>query len=181
MLRKYWIILLALSVVGVVGCGGETPETPAEPAEPGPQAAVKEFLEAVRNGDDTTTERMLTTAARTTTRSLGMDMAPSRSDTAQFEVGDVEFVTEDGARVVCTLSDLDANNQRQSETLVWMLRHEPEGWRIAGLAATLIEGEPPRKLDFENIEEMRALRDQGRRPPAQAQLPPDGAPGTIQR
>jgi len=188
MLRKHWIMLLTLSVVGVVGigvigCGGETPgtqETPEEPADSGPQAAVREFLDAVRNGNDHTTEQMLTRAARTTTRSLGMDVAPRGSDTAEFEIGEVEFIAEDGARVACTLSDLDKNRQRQTEKLVWMLRREPEGWRIAGVAATLVAGEPPRKLNFESLEEMRALNGQGQRPPAQAQLP-DSAPGAIQR
>ena len=178
MLRKHWIMLLTLSVIGVIGCGGETPKTPEEPSESGPQAAVKEFLEAFRNGDDQATEQMLTAAARATTRSAGVKVAPEGSDTVEFEIGEVKYIAEDGVQVACTWSDLDENNQRQAENLVWMLRKESEGWRIAGLAATRNKGESPRKLDFENLDEMRALK--AARDSVQAQLPA-GAPGTIQR
>ncbi len=172
---------MTLSVVGVICVGvigsGETQEPQKEPADPGPQAAVREFLDAVRNGDDQATEQMLTTAARTTTRSLGMEIRPMGSDTAEFEIGEVEYIAEDGARVACTLSDLDVNNQRQTEKIVWMLRHESEGWRIAGLA-TIVEGKHAREVDFESLEGMRKLKaGQGG---AQAQLP-DRAPGTVQR
>lgn len=182
MLRKNWILLLSVSVigiigVGVVGCGDKTPETSEEPADPGPQAAVRKFLDAVRNGDDQATEQMLTTTARTTTRSLGMNISPVGSDTAEFEIGEVEYIADDGARVACTLSDLDVNNQRQTEKIIWMLRHESEGWRIAGLA-TIVEGKAAGKVDFESLEGMRKLKaGQGG---TQAQLP-DRAPGTIQR
>ena len=35
-----------------------------------------------------------------------------------------------------------------------MVRQEPEGWRIAGVAATVFKGEPPLLLNFEDPEEM---------------------------
>ena len=35
---------------------------------------------------------------------------------------------------------------------LWMLRREPRGWRVAGMAATPFPGEPPVLLDFENLE-----------------------------
>ena len=34
-----------------------------------------------------------------------------------------------------------------------MVRREPRGWRVAGMAATPFPGEPPVLLDFENLEE----------------------------
>jgi hypothetical protein len=52
------------------------------------------------------------------------------------------------------LSDLDADSQRRSEDVVWVLRREPEGWRIGGVAATPFKGEPPLLLNFEDPEEM---------------------------
>jgi len=186
MLRTHWIMLLTLSMIGVAGCGDkpEGPETPGpsqtstEPTESEPQAALREFLDAIRKGEDQAVERMLTRAARETTRSLDLHLSPSRSDTAQFEIGPVEYVGEDGARVACVLSDLGSNDERRTDELVWMLRHEPEGWRIAGFAATMVEGEPPKKLDFENPEEMRLLK--AARDSAQARVP-SGDPNATPR
>lgn len=179
MLRKHWMMLLSLSVIGVLGCG-ETEEPQEEPADVGPGAAVREFLNAVREGNDEKTQQMLTETARQTAEKLGMNLSPPRSDTAVFEIGEVEYLTEDGARVACTLSDLDQNQQRQTQEVIWMLRLEPEGWRIAGVAASLVEGQPPRKLDFESLKEMRALNEGGPQPPAQAQRP-ENSQGPIQR
>jgi hypothetical protein len=161
MWRNHWILSLAVLTVGMMGCGGSDStgqsggNTHAE--RDTPEAAVAEFLEAVRNGDDEKTARMLTAAARKTTAELGLEVAPPGSDTAQFEVGKAEYLSPSGARVACTLSDLDENSQRQTERLVWMVRREPEGWRIAGVAATVVEGEPPRAVDFENPRAMAAL------------------------
>jgi hypothetical protein len=45
----------------------------------------------------------------------------------------------------------------------WVLRTGMEGWRIAGMAAVVFDGEPPLLLDFENLEEamnkIRMLRE----------------------
>ena len=178
MLRKHGMMLLTLSAIGVIGCGS-APEPQKEPADAGPQAAVEEFLDALRNGDDHRTEQMLTAAARETTKAVGMVVAPIGSDTIQFEIGEVEYLADDGARVACTLSDLGQNQQRETQELIWMLRLEPEGWRIAGMAAVLVEGEPPRALDFENLEIMRAF-DRARKPPVQSQRP-ESLPKTTYR
>jgi len=179
MLRKHWMMLLALSVISVVGCGG-TKESQEEPADPGPEAAVTEFLNAVRDGDDEKTEQMLTVTARQTTQSLDMNVAPAGSDTAEFEIGEVEYLADDGARVACTLSDLDQNRQRHTQELIWMLRREPNGWRIAGVAAMSGEGEAPKALNFESLEEMRMLHDASQQLPGQAQRP-ENSQGAIQR
>lgn len=154
MWRKHWVVLSVALAVGMIGCGksAEQPKTVA-----GPETAVAEFLQAVRSGNDAKTSEMLTTAARETTAALGMPLTPSGSDTAEFKVGAVEYVGEDGARVACTLSDLDENLQRQSQELVWMVRREPQGWRIAGVAIPLGDGQPPRALNFESREDMAQL------------------------
>lgn len=171
MWRTGWIVWLAILAVGVMGCGGsdqagEKPgagggdgksgvaggKTGAQAA--GPAAAVADFLEAVRTGSDEKAAAMLTKTARQKTAEMNMEVAPPGSDTAQFKVGKVEYLAKDGARVASTWSDLDENSQRQTDEILWMVRREPEGWRIAGVAATVFKGEPPLLLNFEDPEEM---------------------------
>lgn len=167
-----WMVPLAVLAVGVVGCGGadESGQGPAggnagarsqtgagedSAAKPsGPAAAVREFLEAVRAGDDQKAALMLTKTARQKTAELNIEVAPPGSDTAQFEVGQVQLLDKDRAQVAATWSDLDGNSQRRKDEVTWVLRREPEGWRIGGVAASVFEDQPPLLLNFEDPEEM---------------------------
>jgi hypothetical protein len=161
MWRTSWIAWMAVVAIGVAGCGGSD-ETPggggeggnARAEQAGPAAAVYDFLEAVRTGDDETARIMLTPLARRRTAERDMQVAPEGSDTAEFEIGQIEYLAEDGARVATTWSDLDGNLQRRTDQITWMLRRGSEGWRIAGAAATVFPGEPPLLLDFEDPDEM---------------------------
>jgi hypothetical protein len=171
-----WILLAALMAVPPAGCGSSksgsestadaasnsTPGTTAgksATAEPaGPGEALTAFLEAVRTGNDETATKMFTPLARQKASELGIQVAPRGSDTARFEVGKVEMVGQDGARVVSKWTDLDKTGQPRSDDITWMLRREAEGWRVAGMAATVFKGEAPLLLDFEQPEEtMRRL------------------------
>ena len=153
--------LLKLSAVAVLltaltGCGsdqgGSTSTTPQE--MPGPEMTVFNFLEAVRTGDDSTAAEMLTPLARKKTDELDMVVAPPGSDTASFEVGEVELVADDGAHVSSVWTDLDELGDPRSDTIVWMLRREFDGWRIAGMATKLFDDELPLFLNFEDPEDM---------------------------
>ena len=192
-------LLLGVLCAGVIGCGGggDNPATTADSQPPGdqegsggtavatakPEAAVFEFLEAVRTGDDETTAKMLTHRARTKTTERNMEVAPPGSDTARFEVGAVEYVDQDGARVSSTWTDQDANGKPRSDDIVWMVRREPEGWRIAGMAATVFPGEPPLLLNFEDPDDMirkqQMLREEiqrrSQKPSQQARQPENSA------
>ncbi len=157
---------IGLSVlISLAGCG--KPETPDVDLNPGPsggqtdastdetpQGAVSIFLSAVCAGNDEHAGSMLTDIARRKTAEMDLEVAPPGSDTAQFRIGEVELVGEDGARVACTWSDLDEEGERTEEQILWVLRREPEGWRIAGMAPTIFPGEPPLLLNFEDPEEM---------------------------
>jgi hypothetical protein len=118
-----------------------------------PEGAVYQFLAAIRGGDDRKTEAMFTNLARAKIAEMQYNVTPPGSDTARFEVGKVEYLADDGARVEATWSDLDNDGNRQTENMLWMVRREPEGWRIAGMAANVFPGEPPVLLDFENLQE----------------------------
>lgn len=128
---------------------------PATEAVVGPEKIVNSFLEAVRTGDDQTAAAMLTPLAIERTSEHQLKVAPTGSPTAQFTIGEVDFIEGGGAHVASTWSDvIDDQGNRRTDTLVWMLRREQTGWRIAGLGAVVIEGEPPLFLNFEDPEDM---------------------------
>ncbi|NLX99080.1 MAG: hypothetical protein GXY83_23310 [Rhodopirellula sp.] len=173
----------AKSPVTAVGNAGGA-ATPSEVALSPPAAATKEFLEAVRTGDDEKAAAMLTDLARTKTAEQQIQVAPRGSDTAKYEIGKVEMLTEGGARVAATWTDLDHTGQPQTNQMLWMLRKEDVGWRIAGIAAEVFAGEPPLLLDFEKpeetLEKLQQLHDEVQRrakaeisPPQQAEQPGD--------
>ena len=124
----------------------------------GPAEAVAAFLEAVKNGQDAKANGMLTKLALAETAKMNMVVAPPGSETASFEVGEVEFLSEGdevGAQVASKWTDVGDDGLPHTDEIIWMLRKEPEGWRIAGMATTVFPGEPPLLLDFENPQDMQ--------------------------
>lgn len=124
----------------------------------GPAEAVAEFLDAVKNGQDAKANGMLTKLALEETAKMNMVVAPPGSDTASFEVGEVELLSEgdeQGAQVASKWTDVGDDGLPHTDEIIWMLRKEPEGWRIAGMATTVFENEPPLLLDFENPQDMQ--------------------------
>jgi hypothetical protein len=119
-----------------------------------PAAAVARFLEAVRTGNDEWANGMLSATARKKMSQLGPGLTPPASDTARFEVGKVDYIAHDGARVDCTWTDLDESGKPESRHSLWVVRRENEGWRVVGVAATVFEGEPPLLLNFEDPEDV---------------------------
>lgn len=124
----------------------------------GPAEAVAVFLEAVKNGEDDKANSMLTKLALEETAKMNMVVAPPGSESATFEVGEVELLSEgdeQGAHVASKWTDLGDDGQPHTDDIVWMLRKEPEGWRIAGMATTVFENEPPLLLNFEDPQDMQ--------------------------
>lgn len=113
-----------------------------------------EFLEAVRTGSDNKAIRLLSTVAREKTASLNKNVTPAASDTAHFTVGKVDYVGDYGRRVACTWTDLDEEGKPITDTAVWVLRRESEGWRIAGVAAKVFPDHDPIILNFEDPEDL---------------------------
>lgn len=217
-----WLLLSVASAACSmwVGCGGSAP--PSAPAGDAgktttaaaasdshkPDQVVQQFLEAVRVGKDVDAEKWLTKTALAETKKADLYVAPEGTATASFKVGEMELV-EGGAQVFTTWTDVvetgDPKESKVSKTdkIVWLLRQEPEGWRIAGMATTIFEGEAPLVLNFEDpadmIHQQKMLEQEVARraaaanapavagkpaagqPPVAGQTPPAGAPnGTLQ-
>ena len=178
--QREFVVILALGAAFIAGCSkqaaenkGGAPDGPVAaargPAAPaavkagcvnppqdmsGPDGAVCEFLEAIRSGNDQKTESMFVAAARKRIKELSIPVTPRGTDTARFEIGSVEMLSDEGARVPCKWMDLDPDGEQRTDEMTWMVRKESEGWRIAGLAATVFDGEPPLLLNFEDPEEV---------------------------
>lgn len=156
MRRCAWILLWA--IVPLAGCssGAGTDEKAGtgdtKTAGAGADRAVFDFLKAVQTGDDEKAANMLTKLARQKTEELDMVVAPPGSQTASFEVGEVEMIQEGGAYVSSTWTDVDDQGQSHSDQIVWVLRKEPEGWRIAGMVTKLFDNKLV--LNFEDPEDM---------------------------
>ncbi len=165
------LALLTLCFGAAIGCNNAKPEDTAKAAanDTSPERseaelardAARQFLEACRTGDGEKAEAMYTALAR---QKLAAEMPdvhpqPPASDTARFDVGEPQFLAEDGARVPCTWTDLDNTDldnkegKTRTDELTVMIRKEPEGWRIAGLAFDVFVGEDPVLFDFENPKE----------------------------
>lgn len=182
--RALLCLLLSLSA----GCGSDSdprsgPATNAarEPVASAPDQAVQWFLEAVKRGDDATAGLLLTPLARETTHEVGMVVAPPGSDTASFQVGDVEPLDGNTARVASSWTDTAPDGQSQTDEIEWLVRQSEGRWRIAGMTAKVFGDRPPIELNFEDrealVQQRRMVEEEAVRrtaPPAkQASKPSD--------
>jgi hypothetical protein len=167
MARKFWH-LTVLSLF-VVGCSQPTSTSPKTTAEAGtgsavsqndpndtPDHAVTQFLDAVRAGNDQVSAAMLTPTARQKTKEMQMEVAPPVRPSAKFTIGQTEYVNaeKDGAYVGSTWTDTDSDGNIRTDKITWVLRHEAEGWRIAGMVTKVFPDQPPLVLNFEDPEDM---------------------------
>jgi len=153
-----------VSAFSLAGCSGggvaPAPQAKAAGTEPA-KAAVVEFLEAIKRGDDTSASGMLTKVARAKTQELGLTVAPPVNPTARYEVKECENVGESGDLVhVATIwSDKDQDGDESSENIIWVVRLDPEGWRVVGMAMNVFDDMPPLLLNFEDPEDMIAKQE----------------------
>lgn len=203
----FWAICLAFTGV-LPGCGKpettRTPTTQSTPAEAAasdstateevvvqvptdlnPKETVANYLKAVKEGDKQIVAALLTEVARQKTEEANIAVAPPGSDAATYTVGDMEFVTADKktAHVASVWTDSDEEGKPQTLRIVWVVRQDTAGWRIAGMITRLSPKEPMLVLDFEKPEEViqRSQAEIARRRAAGAQAtaqtpPPDGQP-----
>lgn len=183
-MRCAWLFAGMTLVAFTVGCG-QPPATDDGPQadggqEDGPDVAVHRFLEAVRTGNDAAAAEMLTPVARAKTAEYNMVVAPPGSDTAAFKVGEVEMVGTDGAHVASFWTDLDENGQKHTDTIIWMVRKEAQGWCIAGMATRVFDDKPPMILNFEQPEDMLAKQGQAEEEMSRRQSEETSAPDTAE-
>jgi hypothetical protein len=127
-----------------------------KPLDLAPDTAVAAFLKALRDGDDVLAESLLTTKAREETAKHDLAVQPPGTPSATFEIGEVEYITADkrGAHVHSVWMEQDDQGVPVSYDIVWALRRQAEGWRVAGMATKVTPADPPVFLNFEEPAEM---------------------------
>ena len=66
---------------------------------------------------------------------------------------------QDLAHVGTTWTDVDAEGFKTTENVVWVVRLDPEGWRVVGMAMRVFDDMPPLLLNFEDPEDMLAKQE----------------------
>jgi hypothetical protein len=175
-----WMIGMGLLLATLVGCGdrsdtsnstttaasssggdGQTDQQHGLTADTGtPDRAVTQFLDALRLGDEKMAGALLTAKARAETVAHDMVVQPPGAPNATYTVGAVEHPEGDVnvAYVNCVWSEKrDKAGEEDSYEVVWVLRKEQAGWRVAGMATQLSETDEPVFLDFEDLAAMETM------------------------
>jgi hypothetical protein len=155
-----WVVLLTATL----GCGGGDSADSADAstklsnavAAATPTEAIGKFMAAFKEGDDATAESLLTEKARQEADRTQKAISPPGSKTMRFTVGAVEYVSEakDAAHVACQILDFDPEGEESKYDVIWFLRHEDAGWRVAGVAMKVFEDELPVLYNFEDQDDM---------------------------
>lgn len=143
------------------------------PADAPPDEVITAFLEARRGGDAKTTAGLLTSTARAATAKFKIDVNGEALPDLQFQVAKPKYLKNNpkGAHVSSIWSEVLPDGKKADYEVVWVLRKEVAGWRVAGFAAELTPGTEPQFLNFEDPEDMMrkqqeavAATDQGGTP-----------------
>lgn len=138
-------------IAPVVDLNSTPKQQPA--ADTTPQQIVTQFLQALCQGDADAVTQLLTEKARVETKKHQLAVQPPGTAAAQYQVGKVELV-EGGAYVNSIWSEPAADGNRQRYEIVWVLRSQTDGWRVAGMAARIDANRELTYLNFEDPQEM---------------------------
>ncbi len=119
-----------------------------------PQEVVHAFLEATRGGDDEVASSLLTRKAIEETTKRGLSVRPPGSASMHYTIGRTEPGPNNGVYVNSVWADKLEDGSPEEYQVVWILRQEPVGWRIAGMAVQMDEGADPLFVDFESPGEL---------------------------
>jgi hypothetical protein len=178
MKRISTIVTAALLALAWAGCNGSKPAATTEASSPTPtqtgeaapaaprkavevavealpEQVITTFLAALKAGDEATTAALLTTKAREETAKHEIAVAPQSAPGATYEVspGKVLEDNPNGAHVSSVWTETYPDGSITYE-IVWVLRRQTDGWRIAGMALELIPGQPLQFLNFEDPQDM---------------------------
>lgn len=125
------------------------------PADTPPDEVVSAFLEARKGGDTKTTAALLTSMARSETAKHKIDVNGEALPELQFQVAKPKYLkNQKGAHVSSIWMELLPDGSTAKYEVVWVLRKETAGWRVAGFAAELTPGAETQFLNFEDPQDM---------------------------
>jgi hypothetical protein len=177
--------------MGLVGCGGSTDPSPAAgqagagtqaaasqakpvsvPAGATPDQVVSVFLDALRGGDQATTASLLTSKALTETSKQNLSVCPQATPNMEYTVTKSEVLPENpnGAHVSVHWTENYSDGKVEYD-VVWVLRRQQDGWRIAGMAIELVPGQGLAFLNFEDPDDMIRKQEQAEQAMAALEQP----------
>lgn len=130
-------------------------------SEDGPDEVVRAFLEAARAGQDGTATLLLTDKAREETEREGLALDPPGTPSMKYQLGKIEYHEQDPhAAYVNTLWIESLGTSDERFEVVWVLRRQSQGWRIAGMAAQMDTAQPPVFLNFEDPADVARIKSE---------------------
>jgi len=195
---RWWLNLISLGLVATVGLGCGKSSGPDAQAGAGTQAgtadddspdkAVHGFLSAAQAGDQKRLTSLLTQAAQAEAAKNGVNFELDSYQNASFQLEQFEYLSEakDSAHVSCKWTDRYADGTEETHDVIWVLRHEAAGWRVAGMIIRPFPDKPPVALNYEDMKALAEAKDfieqeSQRREKAQQQQPTAGQPLTAQQ
>jgi acylphosphatase len=183
MKHRTWMLALGVLSLGLAGCGnspkegapraaastGASPaaatarsaEPTAIPAAAQPGEIVARFYDALKTGSAAGISALLTDKAREEMAKSGQDIRPQASSALTYSIGATELVDRQGtgAHVKTVWSETEANGTTASTEVIWVLRKQANGWRVAGMATAIEDGQLPILFNFEDPEDMERKRE----------------------
>jgi hypothetical protein len=122
-----------------------------------PDQIVAAFLDALQRADNAVAEALLTRRAYEETSKRNLTVQPVGSPQAKYTIGTLKYLgaNRNGAHVNTTWTE-PAAEPGNSYDIVWTLRRQDSGWRVAGMAAELVPGQKVVYLNFEDPDDMLA-------------------------
>jgi hypothetical protein len=146
---------------GPAATGSASAETTVPPASAQPGEVVAGFYDALKAGSEAGITALLTDKAREETAKSGLDIRPQASSTLSYAIGETQIVDErgSGAHVKTQWTETDSDGTAATTEVIWVLRKQANGWRIAGMATRVAEGQLPLLFNFEDPEDMLRKRE----------------------
>lgn len=121
-----------------------------------PADVVDAFLKALKAGDEQVAEALLTTRAQIESTRHNLQVNTPGTPAATYKIGRSAVCEEDETEVHVETewTEPDTDGKRKTESVIFVLRHQTTGWRVAGMAAYLNNSKEPEFLNFEDPPEM---------------------------
>jgi hypothetical protein len=192
--RFFQLGSLVLMGLVLVGCGSKesTPaasidakgtgesasgtQATAAKVEP-PEAVVTAFLESLRNGNDAVAGALLTDVARVETQKHGLKVQPPGTPDMTYQIGQTEMMEPNGAHVGSVWTNKLEDGSAESFEVIWVLRRETQGWRIAGMATPAMGPDSdPLFFNFEDPADLLQTWENAEGTLAENEAQPNGQP-----